>query len=129
MFKLFIANKNYSSWSLRPWVLMRELAIPFEENLVPFPSAGGGLEFSRIFSDGPGSVPDRWGYDGLGLVGHRRIFGGELSDGLAGGSGCANLVPVRGGRNAFRIREPARHLQYELRRPHPNFSLPTRCSA
>jgi glutathione S-transferase len=36
MLELFIANKNYSSWSLRPWVLMRELEIPFIERLVPF---------------------------------------------------------------------------------------------
>ena len=36
MYKLLIANKNYSSWSLRPWVLMKELNIPFEENLYPF---------------------------------------------------------------------------------------------
>ena len=36
MFKLYIANKNYSSWSLRPWVLMQELGIEFEEELVPF---------------------------------------------------------------------------------------------
>ncbi len=33
--KLYITNKNYSSWSLRPWVLMRELGIPFEEHLEP----------------------------------------------------------------------------------------------
>jgi glutathione S-transferase len=33
---LYIANKNYSSWSLRPWLLMRELGIAFEEILVPF---------------------------------------------------------------------------------------------
>jgi glutathione S-transferase len=33
---LYIANKNYSSWSLRPWVLLRELGIPFEEKLMPF---------------------------------------------------------------------------------------------
>jgi glutathione S-transferase len=39
MYDLYIANKNYSSWSLRPWVLMRELAIPFQEKIVPF---GGG---------------------------------------------------------------------------------------
>jgi glutathione S-transferase len=32
---LYIANKNYSSWSLRPWVLMRELNIPFEEKMEP----------------------------------------------------------------------------------------------
>jgi glutathione S-transferase len=37
--KLFIANKNYSSWSLRPWVLMRVLEIPFEESLEPFGSS------------------------------------------------------------------------------------------
>jgi glutathione S-transferase len=36
MFELYIANKNYSSWSLRPWLLMHELDIPFIEKLVPF---------------------------------------------------------------------------------------------
>ena len=33
MYTLHIANKNYSSWSLRPWVLMRALDIPFSERL------------------------------------------------------------------------------------------------
>ncbi|ESQ77832.1 glutathione S-transferase family protein [Asticcacaulis sp. YBE204] len=32
MYDLHIANKNYSSWSLRPWVLLRELDIPFTEH-------------------------------------------------------------------------------------------------
>jgi glutathione S-transferase len=36
MYRLYIANKNYSSWSLRPWVLMRALDIAFEEQLVVF---------------------------------------------------------------------------------------------
>jgi glutathione S-transferase len=36
MVTLHIANKNYSSWSLRPWVLMSELGLPFEEKLTPF---------------------------------------------------------------------------------------------
>lgn len=36
MYTLFIANKNYSSWSLRPWVLMKHLGIPFEERLQVF---------------------------------------------------------------------------------------------
>ena len=36
MYDLYIANKNYSSWSLRPWALMRELDIGFREHLVPF---------------------------------------------------------------------------------------------
>ena len=36
MLKLYIANKNYSSWSLRPWLLLHELGVPFEERLLPF---------------------------------------------------------------------------------------------
>jgi glutathione S-transferase len=32
--KLIIANKLYSSWSLRPWMLMRALGIPFEEEVI-----------------------------------------------------------------------------------------------
>ncbi len=39
MFTLYIANKNYSSWSLRAWVLMRELGIPFQEKLIPLGDA------------------------------------------------------------------------------------------
>ena len=38
MYELFIANKNYSSWSLRPWVLMKALGIPFTERMIPFAS-------------------------------------------------------------------------------------------
>ena len=32
MYDLHIANKNYSSWSLRPWVLLTQLGIPFTEH-------------------------------------------------------------------------------------------------
>ena len=32
--KLIIGNKNYSSWSLRPWLLMKEADIEFEEHLI-----------------------------------------------------------------------------------------------
>ncbi len=38
MYTLIIANKNYSTWSLRPWLLMTQLEIPFEEVLIPFGS-------------------------------------------------------------------------------------------
>ena len=34
--KLVIANKNYSSWSMRPWVLLRQAQIPFEEVQLKF---------------------------------------------------------------------------------------------
>ena len=36
MYRLITANRNYSSWSLRPWVLMKTLGISFEEESVTF---------------------------------------------------------------------------------------------
>lgn len=35
---LVVANKNYSSWSMRPWVLLRQFDIAFKERLVKFES-------------------------------------------------------------------------------------------
>lgn len=55
MYQLHIANKNYSSWSLRPWVLMTELGIAFEEQLHPF-EALSNFEKFRAFSP-TGLVP------------------------------------------------------------------------
>jgi len=54
-YTLYIANRNYSSWSLRPWVLMRELGIPFTEKLVPF-GAKSNWDAFRTFSPN-GRVP------------------------------------------------------------------------
>ena len=55
MYQLYIGNKNYSSWSLRPWVLLSALEIPFEERLVPFDD-GNSWEKFRAFSP-TGLVP------------------------------------------------------------------------
>jgi glutathione S-transferase len=55
MYVLYIANKNYSSWSLRPWILMRELGIAFEERVVPF-EPGPVQKAFRAFSP-TGRVP------------------------------------------------------------------------
>ncbi len=49
MYTLWIANKNYSSWSLRPWVLMRALGIPFDEKIVFF---GTGADFGTFSPTG-----------------------------------------------------------------------------
>lgn len=48
MYTLYIANKNYSSWSLRPWVLLQERGIEFEESQVIF-SAGSNWDKFRKF--------------------------------------------------------------------------------
>jgi len=52
MYTLYIGNKNYSSWSLRPWVLMRELGIEFEEKLVPFVPSGQPSPFTTFSPSG-----------------------------------------------------------------------------
>jgi glutathione S-transferase len=44
---LVIGNKNYSSWSMRPWVLMRQLGIAFEEKKLRFNSAEWDAEIAR----------------------------------------------------------------------------------
>ncbi|MGB7300665.1 MAG: glutathione S-transferase family protein [Burkholderiaceae bacterium] len=55
MLKLYIGDKNYSSWSLRPWLLMTTLAIDFDE--VPVRVAGTGPnDGHRPYSDN-GLVP------------------------------------------------------------------------
>jgi glutathione S-transferase len=46
--KLYIGNKNYSSWSFRPWIAMRALDIAFEEKLVPFDMAAGNPDFAAF---------------------------------------------------------------------------------
>jgi glutathione S-transferase len=51
MHKLYIGNKNYSSWSMRPWVLMTETGIPFEEVMVRFDAFAPGSAFKRVMSE------------------------------------------------------------------------------
>jgi glutathione S-transferase len=54
-YTLITANRNYSSWSLRPWFLMRALGIAFEDRIEPFTKPQNYDEF-RAFSP-TGQVP------------------------------------------------------------------------
>jgi len=47
MLKLYIGNKNYSSWSMRPWVLLTQAGIAFEEVRIRFDSFDDGSQFRR----------------------------------------------------------------------------------
>lgn len=47
MLKLYIGNKNYSSWSMRPWVLMRQSGIEFEEIYVRFDGFSASSQFKQ----------------------------------------------------------------------------------
>jgi glutathione S-transferase len=53
--KLILGNKNYSSWSLRPWIAMRNAAIPFVEEVIPLYEPGSA---ERMAAYSPtGKVP------------------------------------------------------------------------
>ena len=59
MLKLHVGNKNYSSWSMRPWVLLKQAQIPFETVMVRFDSFAADSTFkSTVASLSPtGRVP------------------------------------------------------------------------
>lgn len=59
MLNLYIGNKNYSSWSMRPWVLLRQAGIPFEEVLVRFDSFEANSQFKQTITglNPAGKVP------------------------------------------------------------------------
>jgi glutathione S-transferase len=49
---LYIGNKNYSSWSLRPWLALTAANVPFEEVLIPFDFPAGNPRFSEVSPTG-----------------------------------------------------------------------------
>ena len=59
MMQLYIANKNYSSWSMRPWLVLKAFDLSFEEIQLNFPCERGEGDFKqRILEINPnGKVP------------------------------------------------------------------------
>lgn len=47
-YRLFIAHKKYSSWSMRPWVLMKAAGIAFSEELIAFTPGGSQPHFAAF---------------------------------------------------------------------------------
>ena len=59
MLQLYIGNKNYSSWSMRPWVLLTQAGIAFDEVMVRFDSFDPGSAFKKALANATptGKVP------------------------------------------------------------------------
>ena len=60
MYTIYLGNKNYSSWSLRPWLLLQVLGIPFDEQLKPFgegPDAEMHSSLAQRYREG---LAERW---------------------------------------------------------------------
>ncbi len=110
-YTLITANRNYSSWSLRPWVLMKALGIPFTDRIEPFTQAVNYDEF-RKFSP-TGQVPvlldgERTVWDSLGIV----LYLAERHDGVwpqdeaARAFAMSGVTEMHGGFTALRNQCP-----------------------
>ena len=121
-YRLFTANRNYSSWSLRPWVLMKSLGIAFEDEMVSFASDDNFAAFRRFSPTG--RVPclvdgERTVWDSLGIA----LYLADRHDGVwpdgeaaKAWAQCA-VTEMHGGFNALRNDCP---MNVGVRvRPHP----------
>ncbi|MCB6182219.1 glutathione S-transferase family protein [Leeia sp. TBRC 13508] len=52
MLTLYIGNKNYSSWSLRPWLVMAHFGIPFKEQMIPLYTPEGTVSLRNVSPSG-----------------------------------------------------------------------------
>ena len=99
--QLAIVNKAYSSWSLRPWMLMKHFDIPFEETVIPMARPDTRARHPGVFADRqmPGAEGRR--HRRLGIARHHRISRRTLS-------GAADLAARPGGARRRPGRSPAR---------------------
>ena len=77
--KLYIGNYNYSSWSLRPWLVLRKAELPFEEEVINL--------------DVPGYKDKLLALTDAGTVPVLKINEDMLPDSLAISEFCAKAVP------------------------------------
>ena len=77
--KLYIGNYNYSSWSLRPWLVLRKSELPFDEEVIDL--------------DVPGFKDKLLALSDAGTVPVLEINGDMLPDSLAISEFCAKAVP------------------------------------
>ena len=107
MYRLFTANRNYSSWSLRPWVLMKTLGIDFQDQVVSFASDDNYDAFRRFSPTG--RVPclldgQRTVWDSLGIA----LYLADRHDGVWPGDKAAKawaqcaVAEMHGGFSALR---------------------------
>ncbi|MGB6231014.1 MAG: glutathione S-transferase [Litorimonas sp.] len=76
---LFIGNYNYSSWSLRPWLILRKMEVPFTTEMVDLDVPGYKQRLLEISPAGTVPVLD--------------VNGERIPDSLAIAEFCAKMVP------------------------------------
>ena len=77
--KLIVANKAYSSWSFRAWILLAHFKIPFEETVIPLDLPETRSLILEHSPSGKCPALHRRGDHGLGIAGDHRICRRDLS--------------------------------------------------
>lgn len=124
---LITANRNYSSWSLRPWLLLKALGIPFNDRIEPFTKPQNWAEF-RAFSP-TGQVPvlideARTVWDSLGIALYlaERFDGVWPNDAAARAFAMSAVTEMHGGFSALRNQCPM-NVGVRVRIPPPDAAL------
>ena len=73
MLRLVIGDKQLSSWSMRAWFLLRQLALPFEEIALALDTPGFAAAYRATFAGRARAGTDRWCVSCLGLARDRRV--------------------------------------------------------
>lgn len=97
--KLFIGNYNYSSWSLRPWLVLRKAELPFDEEVINLDVLGYKEKLLSISLAGTVPVLE--------------VNGDRIPDSLAISEFCAKAVPnlwPKGAEDKARAREVVRKM-------------------
>ncbi len=120
---LYIGNKNYSSWSFRPWIALEGCGVPFEEVLIPFDFPGGNPRIRQVSPTGKVPLLDHDGFklwESLAIIEyvaelfpHAGLLPGDRKDrALARAYGMEMLSGFRALRNAcpMNMRRPVSRL-------------------
>ena len=104
-FTIYLGNKNYSSWSLRPWLVLKQIGGPVRRDRHPALRADEQGDDHEVFAFGNGSGVEAWRARCLGQPGDLRVPRRILPDipALAQGSRCARGRPFGVRRTAFRV--------------------------
>ena len=127
---LVIGNKNYSSWSMRPWIALKATGIAFEEIFIPLYTGEADkkriLGFSRVRQ---GAGAGRWRRHGVGFAGHYRICRRTVSAGtaVAGGSRQPRPCAFDFGGDAFGLCGAAQRMRHEPAPPGRRHRVVGRC--
>jgi glutathione S-transferase len=102
MLKLYVGNKNYSSWSMRPWLALKAAGVPFEDEVIPFDFPAGNPRIKSLSEGGTVPLLDHDGlriWESLAIIEYvaelfpdRRIWPADRADRARARAYCSEMA-------------------------------------